>query len=153
MLHKLPLLMQVIETRAPQTTAEWDAYFDLRYRILREPLGKERGSECNEGDATGDHFACFDENTIIGVARLDRIDSSICQVRFVAIEQQLQGKGLGKIMMDAVEKSAKNQGFQKMILHSRDYALPFYEKLGYQLIGPSYKLFDVLQHFEMHKAF
>jgi len=38
-----------------------------------------------------------------------------------------------------------------MILHARDYALNFYEKLGYQKIEKSYKLFDVLQHYLMTK--
>ena len=145
--------MLAIETRAPQTPSEWEAYYDLRYRVLREPLGKERGSERNEGDATGTHFACFKATKIVGVARLDKLDDTTCQVRFVAIESDLQGLGLGKIIMQAVEESAIQSGFKQMVLHARDYALPFYEKLGYQLIGPSYKLFDVLQHFEMHKAF
>jgi hypothetical protein len=36
-------------------------------------------------------------------------------------------------------------------LHARDYAVDFYSKLGYTLVGPSYKLFDVLQHYQMEK--
>jgi N-acetylglutamate synthase-like GNAT family acetyltransferase len=145
--------MSQITTRTPQTPEEWEAYFDLRYRVLREPLGKERGTERNEGDKTATHFACFKNNQIIGVARLDRLDETCCQVRFVAIETNLQGQGIGKIIMDAVEYKAKTDGFKTMVLHARDYALPFYQKLGYQLVGPSYKLFDSLQHFEMNKRF
>ncbi len=140
-----------MEIRAPQSPEEWDLYYDLRYRILRAPLGKERGSERNEGDQTGTHFAVFDHNKIVAVARLDEIDSDTCQVRFVAVESDLQGTGVGKKIMTKVENHGKEVGYQLMILHARDYALAFYEKLGYQLIGPSYKLFDVLQHFEMSK--
>ena len=51
----------------------------------------------------------------------------------------------------AFEEFGKKAGFSNMVLHARDYALPFYQKIGYELIGPSYKLFDVLQHFEMRK--
>ena len=40
----------MIEVRAPRNEKEWEDYYDLRYRILREPLGKERGSEKNDGD-------------------------------------------------------------------------------------------------------
>ena len=50
-----------------------------------------------------------------------------------------------------LEEEALNLGYRKLILHARDYALPFYERLGYTIVGPSYKLFDVLQHFEMFK--
>jgi GNAT superfamily N-acetyltransferase len=137
--------------KSPQTEQEWEAYYDLRFRVLREPLGKERGSERNEGDAGGIHFALYDEGTLQAIARLDRVDDTTCQVRFVAVENQLQGKGLGKRIMEAVEQRGAQEGYRKLILHARDYALPFYEKLGYRLIGPSYKLFDVLQHFEMDK--
>lgn len=140
-----------MEIRSPKTTQEWNDYYDLRFRVLREPLGKERGSERNEGDEFGIHFALFNGNTLEAIARLDRVDETICQVRFVAVEHNKQGLGLGKSIMEAVEKDGKSLGYHKLILHARDYALPFYTKLGYDLIGPSYKLFDVLQHFEMEK--
>ncbi|MDH4474799.1 MAG: GNAT family N-acetyltransferase [Fluviicola sp.] len=141
-----------MEIRTPQTVTEWEIYYDLRYRVLREPLGKERGSERNDGDEAGIHFALFDGASILAIARLDRVDETICQVRFVAVETNIQGKGLGKKIMDAVEKHGAENGYDKLILHARDYALLFYEKLGYTMLGPSYKLFDVLQHYEMEKT-
>lgn len=142
----------MIEIKIPHTPAEWDAYYDLRYRILREPLGKERGSERNEGDEAGMHFALYENNELLAVARLDRVDEKTCQARFVAVESHLQGKGYGKQIMQALENEAVRLNYSKLILHARDYALPFYEKLGYTLVGPSYKLFEVLQHFEMFKV-
>jgi predicted GNAT family N-acyltransferase len=142
----------MIEVKNPQSEKEWDAYYDLRYRILREPLGKERGSERNEGDETGLHFALSENDVLIAVARLDRVNETVCQARFVAVESHLQGKGYGRKIMTALENEALKLGYHKLILHARDYALPFYEKLGYTLVGPSYKLFDVLQHFEMFKV-
>jgi predicted GNAT family N-acyltransferase len=142
----------MIEVKVPESQKDWEAYYDLRYRILREPLGKERGSERNEGDETGNHFALAENNVLIAVARLDHVDETVCQARFVAVESHLQGKGYGRKIMTALENEARNLGYQKLILHARDYALPFYEKLGYTLIGPSYKLFDILQHFEMFKV-
>ncbi|WP_430404338.1 GNAT family N-acetyltransferase [Fluviicola sp.] len=141
----------MIEVKIPKTQEEWDSYYDLRYRILREPLGKERGSERNDGDENGIHFALVDGKKLIAVARLDHVDQAICQARFVAVESDLQGKGYGREIMTALENKAERLGYSTMILHARDYALAFYEKLGYTLVGPSYKLFDVLQHFEMFK--
>lgn len=141
----------MISFHTPKTVEEWELYYDLRYRILREPLGKERGSERNEGDATGIHIAMWENDSLVGIARLDAVDEIVGQARFVAIENQLQGKGYGQLIMTKLEREAQKIGYTKIILHARDYALPFYLKLGYTLIGPSYKLFDVLQHFEMHK--
>lgn len=141
----------MITIKAPITPAEWDAYYDLRYRILRQPLGKERGTEKNDGDSHGLHFALYSGKDLIAVARLDQVNELICQARFVAVETNLQGKGFGRVIMEAIEQEAMHLGYKKIILHARDYALPFYNKLGYIEIGPSYKLFDVLQHFEMFK--
>jgi predicted GNAT family N-acyltransferase len=141
-----------MEIRTPLTPLEWEAYYDLRYRVMREPLGKERGSEKNDGDETGIHLALFSDEKIVAIARLDVHDKATCQVRFVAVETVLQSQGWGKLIMNAAEERGRQLGNKTMILHARDYALPFYEKLGYQNLGPSYRLFDTLQHFEMRKT-
>ena len=143
--------MMPAEIRSPKTAAEWDAYYDLRYRVLREPLNQPRGTEKNEGDETGIHFAYVDAGRVLAIARLDLQENKQAQVRFVAVESNLQGKGIGKKIMEAVEKYSAETGIQKIILHARDYAVPFYLSLDYTLIEPSYKLFDVLQHFLMTK--
>jgi predicted GNAT family N-acyltransferase len=142
-----------IEIRSPKSSKEWDAYYDLRYRILREPLNQPRGSERNEGDETGEHFALFEDCVIKAIARLDNSGEKVGQVRFVAVDSNLQGKGYGRLIMEATEKTSIERGDQKMILHARDYAVDFYLKLGYTLIEPSHKLFGVLQHYLMEKNY
>lgn len=144
----------MIEIRAPRDEKEWEDYYDLRYRILRQPLGKERGSERNEGDVSGVHFALYDNGVLKGIARLDKTDEpGVAQVRFVAVESDQQGKGYGAEIMEAVEESSQQRGDHKMILHARDYAVDFYLKLGYSIVEKSYKLFDVLQHYLMERKY
>jgi predicted GNAT family N-acyltransferase len=140
-----------MEIRSPQIEREWEEYFDLRYRILREPLNQPKGSERNDGDATGIHFALYDNDIVKAIARLDQQDAEVFQVRFVAVEKAEQGTGYGRKIMEATEEKTKELAGQKIILHARDYAVDFYLKLNYTLIEPSYKLFDVLQHFLMEK--
>lgn len=142
----------MITIKTPQTAQEWEAYYDLRYRILRAPLNQLRGSERNEGDATGIHLALFEDETLIAVARLDKLDHNVFQARWVAVENNQQGKGFGKLIMEAMEAKVKALGGKSIMLQSRDYAVDFYLKLGYTFIAPSFKLFDVLQHFEMKKV-
>jgi len=140
-----------LEIRKPQDH-EWDAYYDLRYRVLRKPLNQVRGSEKNDGDTTGIHFALYENRILKAIARLDRHDDTTAQVRFVAVESTEQGKGYGRLIMEATEQHAAAEGNMKMILHARDYAVDFYLRLGYTLIEPSHKLFGVLQHFLMEKS-
>ncbi len=142
-----------ISIRTPVTKEEWEAYFDLRFRVLREPLNQPRGSERNEADATGIHFGLYLENQLHAIARLDNTaEQTISQVRFVAVDLNHQGKGYGKQIMESVEERAKELGKTTMILHARDYALHFYTKIGYERVEPSYKLFGVLQHYLMQKV-
>lgn len=141
-----------IVIKAPETVKEWEEYYDLRYRVLREPLGQPRGSERNEGDETGIHFGLYENGVLKAIARLDESGEKVAQVRFVAVETDQQGSGFGRMIMVATEEEAKRRGDTKMILHARDYAVDFYLKLGYTLIEPSHKLFGILQHFLMEKA-
>lgn len=142
-----------IEIRSPKTELEWVNYYDLRYRILRQPWNQPIGSEKNEGDSTGIHLALFESGIIKAVARLDISGEKVSQVRFVAVEEACQGKGLGKLVMNEVEKIAISRGDTLLILHAREVALPFYKKQGYQLIEKSHLLFDEIQHFLMQKEF
>ena len=140
-----------VEIRKPNSEKEWLDYFDLRYRILRKPLNQPLGTEKNEGDEAGIHFALYKNNVLKAIARLDIQENNIAQVRFVAVEENQQGFGFGKKIMLEIEANCKEIGIQKIILHARDYAVDFYLKLDYKIIEKSYKLFDVLQHFLMEK--
>ena len=142
-----------IEIRKPITPKEWDHYYDMRYNVLRKPLNQPFGSERNDGDLTGEHFALYADNILRAIARLDQAEPGISQVRFVAVHPDSQGKGYGKLLMEAVEAKSKLKGNTKMILHARYYAVDFYLKLGYTTIEKSYKLFDVLQHYLMEKTY
>ena len=140
-----------ISIRTPETKLEWANYYDLRYRILRAPLNQLRGSEKNDGDAAGIHFALYDDIQLIGIARLDIMDETIYQVRFVAIDLPFQGKGYGQSIMKAVEDSAQQLNATKIILHARENAVEFYKSLSYSLLEPSHLLFGQVQHYLMEK--
>lgn len=143
--------MNTIEIRKPLSPKEWDDYYALRYRVLREPLGQSVGSERNDGDLSGEHFALYDNGFLKAIARLDESDEKTAQVRFVAVDNTVQQKGYGRLIMEATEERARQKGKTKMILHARDYAVDFYLKLNYSIVEKSHLLFGVLQHYLMDK--
>ncbi len=136
---------------APKNEIEWEQYYDLRYRVLRQPWNQPRGSERNEGDESGVHFALFENDKIVAIARLDLNSENIGQVRFMAVESTIQRKGFGKQVMLAIESYCKTHNISEMILHARETAIPFYESLNYQIVEKSHLLFNEIQHFLMHK--
>lgn len=141
----------MIEIRTPNTEDEWIQYYDLRYRILREPLSQEKGSEKNDGDKDGIHFALFEDNRLLSIARLDLGEGGIAQVRFVAVENDCQGKGYGKRIMKAVEEKTLKLGVEKLILQAREVSVQFYLSLDYKMIRKSHLLFSQVQHYQMEK--
>ena len=46
--------------RSPTSPDEWDAYFDLRWRILRLTWNQPRGSECDSLDDSAFHLLLLD---------------------------------------------------------------------------------------------
>jgi N-acetylglutamate synthase-like GNAT family acetyltransferase len=139
--------------RSPQNESEWEAYYKLRYDVLRAPWGQAKGSEETADEAQHQHFAFFnDANQIIGVGRLDQTAPHAGQIRFMAVAANQQGKGIGKMIMNEIEAVCKAKGFLQIILHAREVALPFYQKLGYQLVEPSHLLFGEIQHYLMQKT-
>ena len=140
-----------LEIRSPETEKEWDDYYSLRFNILRKPLGQPLGSEQNDGDKTGKHFALFLQEKLVGISRLDEVNSTTRQIRFFAIDSAHQGKGLGEKLLKAVEYFAKENKIQKIILQSRENAVSFYQKNGYQETEKTHLLFGKIQHYLMEK--
>jgi GNAT superfamily N-acetyltransferase len=97
------------------------------------------------------HFALFEDEKIKAIARLDQSAQFECQVRFVAVESLVQGRGYGRLIMEACEKFAIERGDTKMILHAREVALDFYKRLDYELVEKSHLLFGEIQHYLMVK--
>lgn len=142
----------MIEIRSPKTKIEWDAYYQLRFDLLRKPLNQLKGSEQNDGDKTGIHFAFFYNNEIIGVARLDNVDSLSQQIRFFGVNNTFQKKGIGKQLLEKMEDYSHSKGFEKIILQSRENAVPFYKKNGYSILEKTHLLFGEIQHYLMEKS-
>lgn len=140
-----------IEIRSPKSEVEWEQYYSLRYRILRQPWNQPLGSERNEGDEIGLHFALYENEILKAIARLDINDEKSAKVRFMAVETEIQRKGYGKQVMLAIESYCKSISISEIILHAREVAIPFYESLDYQLVEKSHLLFNEIQHHLMSK--
>lgn len=140
-----------MEIREPRTKEEWDTYYHLRWKVLRQPWNQPLGTERDTLEDQAKHFAAFEENELLGVGRLDYIEPTTRQIRFMAVEPSCQSKGIGANLMNTMETKAWNSGAIEIILHARAQALGFYEKLGYVCIEPSHLLFGEIQHFLMKK--
>jgi N-acetylglutamate synthase-like GNAT family acetyltransferase len=139
--------------RIPETDQEWEQYYQLRFTVLREPWGQLKGSEVLQDEDQADHVMVIDSenNQIVGVARMQTNTPTQGQVRCVAVAPQMQGRGVGKLVMNYLEKLAQQKGIQEIILDARENAVKFYLSIGYEIFEDSYLLFGQIQHWKMRK--
>ena len=143
--------MDSLEARAPKSSAEWEAYYELRWRILRAPW-QQGGCDRDETDSTSTHrMACRSDGKVLAVGRLHRLDENSGQIRYMAVENGFERRGIGTLILGALEQAAIDMGIEKMILHARERAVPFYQRRGYTTVESSFLLFGEIQHYLMTK--
>jgi ribosomal protein S18 acetylase RimI-like enzyme len=138
----------------PQHPADWTAYYQLRYRVLRQPWGQPLGSERvpdDEAPTTTHALWRAPDGGVAGVARLSPSGPGQGQIRFMAVDPTWQGHGVGRQLLEYLEAAARQQGLTAIELHARDNAVGFYQQLGYSVVEPSHTLFGVIPHFLMRK--
>lgn len=140
-----------MKTISPKTKKEFEKYYDLRWRILRKPWNQSIGSEKDEFETNSIHIMVIEGSKIIGVGRGQFNTRKEAQIRYMAVEENQQGKGIGSKLLNSLENRLKKKGAEYIILNARESAVNFYKKHGYKIIGKSHTLFGVIPHFKMRK--
>jgi predicted GNAT family N-acyltransferase len=112
-------------------SSEYDEAFTLRDKILRKPLGMQYTLDDLKGEEANIHIAYFDGGKMVGYLQLKPIGDDGVKMRQVAVDEDYQGKGIGKKMVEFSEVWCKNENKKFIELHAREVAIPFYIKCDY----------------------
>lgn len=138
--------------RSPSNAAEWDSYYDLRWRVLRGPWDQPRGSEKDDREDDSEHLmVAGPESQVLACGRLHFNSPDEAQVRFMAVEPNFQGQGFGSEILREFERRAKAVGASSLVLNAREDAQRFYTQHGYRVIGPAPTIFSAVNHVRMRK--
>ncbi|HEU4950872.1 MAG TPA: GNAT family N-acetyltransferase [Holophagaceae bacterium] len=108
----------------------------LRHEVLRIPLGLAFTVDQLASESDSHHLVALDEGgRILGCLMLTPHENGEIQMRQVAVKPEQQGTGLGRALVEEAERRAKALGCSRMMLHARDKAIGFYERLGYRREG------------------
>ena len=132
-------------------TTEYRQMVNLRYELLRKPLGLTFDAQELEQEKEDILIGAFEEDKLLGCCLLTRVDQYTIRLRQMAVFNNLQGKGVGRALMVFAENIARDQGYRKLVMHARKTALGFYRKLGYQTSGEEFEEVTI-PHFVMEKA-
>jgi len=135
----VPLAFSSMDTLVFHTiahnTPEYVAAVALRHAILRQPLGLAFSVQQLAAEADSQHIGAYLEQTLVACLVLKPISPRQIQMRQVAVDIQLQGKGIGRRLVNHAEMVARQIGYQEMRLHARESAVAFYQCLGYATHG------------------
>lgn len=129
---------------------EYKQMIDLRRQILRKPLGLDFTDEDLEKEKDYLLIAAYEDDQMLGCCMLIQISQSIVQLRQMAVKAGLQGKGIGRVLMQFAENIARDRGNKILMMHARKSAVGFYEKLGYKTEGAEFAELNI-PHYNMQK--
>ena len=119
-------------------TKEYQQMIKLRNEILRRPLGLTYSEDELSREKEDILIGAFDDDEMLACCLMTRIDNKCLRLRQMAVQNNLQGKGIGASMMNFAELVARDKGFKKLVMHARKTAIGFYEKLGYKPVGDEF---------------
>jgi N-acetylglutamate synthase-like GNAT family acetyltransferase len=125
---------------------EYQLMVKLREDVLRKPLGLSFDTEELEKEKNEILIAAFDEDKILGCCVLTKFNNEKIRLRQMAVRADMQLTGIGASIMTFAENLAKDKGFNYMIMHSRDTAIGFYEKIGYKVTSDEFTEVGISHH-------
>jgi putative acetyltransferase len=100
-------------------------------------------------DLPGDYAApdgrlllAYDDSQLVGCVALRRIDKDVCEMKRLFLREEFRGKGLGRTLIQAIIREAKQAGYERMRLDTlppkMDDAIALYRYYGFRQIAPYY---------------
>jgi predicted GNAT family N-acyltransferase len=118
---------------------EYRQMVKLREDILRKPLGLSLSPDELENEKDNMLIGAFEDEDMLGCCMLVEESPDTVRLRQMAVLNDLQGKGIGRALMNFAENLARDRGYKKLSMHARKNVVGFYEKMGYKVHGDEFE--------------
>jgi predicted GNAT family N-acyltransferase len=125
---------------------EYQQMVNLRYEIMRKPLGLSFSADELAKEKNDLLIAAYDDDEIMGCCILTDMKNGCVRLRQMAVQKNMQGKGIGESIIRFAENIARDKGYKTLTMHARDTAVGFYEKYGYRVQGPQFLEINIPHH-------
>jgi predicted GNAT family N-acyltransferase len=113
-----------------------DAY-SVRLKVFVDEQQVPPEEEIDQYEELATHFVVYDGTTPVGAGRLRQLED-FGKVERICIDKEYRSKGIGKLLMNAVENEAKKRGMYSFKLNAQLQAVQFYSKLGYEVCSEEF---------------
>lgn len=131
-------------------TREYQQMVKLRDDMLRRPLGLTFTPEELEEEKDNMLIGAFEDDSLLGCCMLVEERPGTVRLRQMAVLNDLQGKGIGRALMQFAENIARDHGYRVLMMHARKNAIGFYEKMGYKIKSTEFEEVTI-PHYVMEK--
>jgi N-acetylglutamate synthase-like GNAT family acetyltransferase len=132
-------------------TEQYEQMKRLRLEVLLRPIGVPESYINPEREEKELLVGAFEGGQMIGCCVLTAVDDERLQLRQMAVDTEVQGKGVGAQIVAFAEGIARERGFKELFMNARDAVLEFYTKCGYTIRGAQF--FEVgIPHHVMYKT-
>ncbi len=136
----------------PKTDNQLSKYFHFRWQMLREPWRLPEGSERDEYDEMSHHRMIVDgRGRPMAIGRLYITPDNEGQIRYMAVKSNRRDKGMGSLVLVALESFARQEGVKRLVCNAREDAIAFYQKNGFESQGELNDQFGPIRHQQMVK--
>ncbi len=135
----------------PETREDFEKYYDLRWRILRKPWNQPKGTRKDEHEDSAIRIMARIDDKVVGVGRAHFNSEEETQIRYMAVETEYQGKGVGSSVLEELERRASEKGARYAVVNARENAIGFYQDNGYKIVGEAPTLFGCIHQRKMRK--
>ena len=127
-------------------SGEYRKMVDLRYQILRKPIGLSFTEADLAAEKDDILIGCYDDDKLEACCVLTETDPKTVRLRQMAVGAGLQGKGIGRVLMSFAENIARDHGYRRSTMHARKSVLGFYEKSGYKVCSDELEEVTIPHH-------
>ena len=117
---------------------------DLRQRVLRDHLPGLGATSASDDLPQTWHLGAFRDGKLLGVVSgfadeaPGRPGVAAQRFRFMAVDPEAQGTGVGRALMTEVITRARHLGAALLWANGRDTALGFYTGMGFAVVGEGF---------------
>ena len=131
-------------------TKEYQQMVKLRDDMLRKPLGLSFSPNELEEEKKNLLIGAFEDDRLLGCCMIVEEKPGSARLRQMAVLNDLQGKGIGRALMQFAENLARDHGYKLLTMHARKNAIVFFEKMGYKIKSEEFQELTI-PHFIMEK--
>jgi predicted GNAT family N-acyltransferase len=117
----------------------YEKVLSLRNRILRIPLGLNLADEDLRDEENQMTIMMTRDEQVLACVMLKTIDKDIVKLRQMAVDEAVQGIGVGAKLLSYAENFCINNHYGLIELHARKSAIGFYQKSGYVIEGDEFE--------------